>query len=86
MNEERFPQLAEELEPKPKVWDHYVGAYILLPREDQMARGHVVACSHDASGNVMGKAHKDPILDTRIYQVEFAVGVVAALTANIIAE
>ena len=50
-----------------------------------MAGGYVVVQSHDASGNVMGRAHKNPILDT-MYQVEFAVGEVTELTTNIFAE
>ena len=31
-------------------------------------------------------AHENPILDTRMYQVEFAGGKVPELTANVIAE
>ena len=34
----------------------------------------------------MGRAHVNPIMDTRLYQVEFADGEVTELTANIIAE
>ena len=44
-NKQSFPQFAEELEPISEVGDHYIGAEILLPRRDQMARGHVVARS-----------------------------------------
>ena len=40
-NEQSFPQLAEELEPMPKMGDHYIGFEILLPRGDQMARGQI---------------------------------------------
>ena len=42
-NKQMLPQLAEELEPMSEVGNHYVGAEILLPRGDHMARGHVVA-------------------------------------------
>ena len=70
-NEQSFPQLAEDLEPMPEARDYYRGAEILLPRGDQMARGNVVARSKDANGNVMGRSHTNPILDTRTYQVEF---------------
>ena len=42
-NEQSFLELAEELQPMSEVGDHYIGAEILLPRGDQMARGHVVA-------------------------------------------
>ena len=34
----------------------------------------------------MGRAHTNPILNTRMYQVEFAGGKVTELTTNIIAE
>ena len=43
----------------PEVAYQYVGAEIMLPRDDQMAREHVVAWSHDANVNVMGRAHAD---------------------------
>ena len=42
-----FFKLAEELESMPEVGDHYNGLEILLPRGDEMARGKVVAWSHD---------------------------------------
>ena len=61
-NKHTFLQLAKELEPMPKVGDHYVAAAILLPRGDEMARDHAVACSHDSSGNVMGRANTYPII------------------------
>ena len=47
----------EELELMPEVSDYYIGAEILLPRGDQMARGHVVTRKIDAKGNVMGRSH-----------------------------
>ena len=73
-NEQTFLQLAERLEPMPEVGDHYTGAKILLYRGNKMARGHVVARSHDASGNSIGRAHLNHNLDTRMYQVAFAGG------------
>ena len=51
-----------------------------------MARGHVVARSRDANGNMMGGSHTNPVLDTRTYQVEFAVGNITEATKNVIAE
>ena len=70
----------------PEMKDQYIGADILLLRGEQMARGHVVAWSHDASGNVMGRAHANAIFDTRMYQVELTGGEVTKLTANVFAE
>ena len=77
--------LAAEFEPLSEVGDHCIVANILLPRRDEMARGHVVAPSCDASGNVLGRAHTNQILNTRMYQEEFAAGKVTELTGNIIA-
>ena len=85
-NKQTLPQLTEELEPMPEVGDHYIGADMLLPRKDHMARGHVVAQSHDANENIMGRAHANPILDLRMYQLEFGVGKVTELTPNFIAQ
>ena len=85
-NEQTFQQLAEELEPMPEVGYHYIGAKILLPRGDEMARGHVVAHSGNANGNAMDRVHTNLILDTRKYQVVFARGKVTELITNIIAE
>ena len=52
-NEQTFPQLEEKLEPMPDAGDYYIGHEILLPRGDQMTRGHAVAKSKDANGYVM---------------------------------
>jgi hypothetical protein len=40
----------------------------------------------DKDGNLIGKANDDPILDTRLYEVEYLDGHKAALSANTIAE
>ena len=84
-NEQTFPQLAEELESMPVVGDHYTGAEILLPRGEEMARGHVVAQSCNFDGNRIGRVHTNLILNTRMHQVELAGGEVTKLTTNIIA-
>ena len=85
-NDQTFFQLAEELQPSPEVGDHYIGAEVLLPRGDKVTRGHVVAQSHDANGNIMGKAHVNPILDNRMYKVKLIGGRVTELIAKIISE
>ena len=58
----------------------------MLPRGDEMARGDVMALSCNASGNIMGRAHANPIMDTRLYQVKATGGKVTELTAKVIAE
>ena len=70
----------------PEVGYHHIGADILLPRGDHMKRGQIVVQSHDDSGNVMDKVHINPMVDTRMYQVEFINGEVTELTANVMAE
>ena len=42
----------------PEVGHHYIGAEILVPEGDEMVRGHIVTCSHDANGNMMSRAGK----------------------------
>ena len=66
-----FSQLAEEQMPMPEMGNHSIGTEILLPRGDEMARVHVVAHSHDANGNMMGRTHAYPIFNTWTYQIEF---------------
>ena len=56
-NEQILPQLAEELEPMSEVGNHNIEAEIFLPRGDEMARGHVVARSSNASGNSIRRAY-----------------------------
>ena len=85
-NNHLVPQVAEELEPMSEVGDHYLEAVILLPSWNKIACSHIVAQSHDANQNPMGRAHTNTILDTRMYQVEFAGDEVTELTSNIIAE
>jgi len=40
----------------------------------------------DGNGNPIGRAHSNPILDTRMFEVEFLDGTTQALAANVIAE
>ena len=56
----------------PEVCDCYKGAEIMMPRGDQMATGNVVVRSQDINGNITGRSHTNLILDTRMYQIEFA--------------
>ena len=51
-----------------------------------MVRGCVISRKCDTDGNPMGRSHANPILDTRIYNVEFDDGDVTELTTNLITE
>ena len=52
-NKKSFPQLEEELEHTPEVADQYIETEALLPKGEQITRGHVVAHSHDTNKNVL---------------------------------
>lgn len=67
--------------------DTYVNMEIALPRDEggpQYAK--VTKRLRDANGIPIGTANDNPILDTRIYEVEYLDGHRASLTANTIAE
>ena len=51
-----------------------------------MVSGTVKSRVKDFEGQPIGKADKNPILDTRVYNVEFSDGENAEVGANIIAE
>ena len=67
----------------PEAADQYIGGEILLARGDQMARS-IAAQNCNANKNIMGRAHANPVLNTRMYQVEFNKGKVTILMNNII--
>ena len=51
-----------------------------------MTTTDVIARKQDAKGNPVGRADKNPVKDSRTYEVQFPDGKVAELTANVIAE
>ena len=70
----------------PEGGDNCIEARILLPRGDEIARGHLVTWSYYSNGNIMKRAHMSQILDTRVYLVENTGDKVTKLTANAIAK
>eukprot|EP00970_Alexandrium_tamarense_P003116 scaffold471_cov109-Alexandrium_tamarense.AAC.4 len=58
----------------------------MMPRGDGFARGHVMKRKRGIDGEVIGRANTNPILDTRLYEVQFPGGEVTELTANVIAQ
>ncbi len=45
----------------------------------------MVGSKHDTEGNIIGHAHNNPILDSLVYDVEFAHSKFTVITANAIA-
>ena len=76
----------EELEPTPEWGDQYLNVELNFPLGGEMAQGQVQSRKRDNDGNPIGRAHANPILDTREYVVKFANGEEAELTANAIAQ
>ena len=67
--------------------DTYLNMELALPRNGaEVQFGRVVKRLRDKDGLPIGTAHDNPILDTRIYEVEFQDGHRASLAANAIAE
>ena len=70
----------------PEDADFYVGTEVSLPIGGTLLGGTVKCCACDIDGNLTVKADKNPILDSRTYEVEFAHGWTAEFSANAIAE
>ena len=70
----------------PETFDGYLTAQVMLPRGGEVLKAQVVSRKRDSSGNPVGKANSNPILDTREYVFEFEDGAQEIYTANLIAE
>ena len=67
--------------------DTYLNMEIALPRDDEGPEfARVTKRLRDANGIPIGTANDNPILDTRVYEVEYMDGHKASLAANAIAE
>ena len=73
-------------EPTPITYDTYIGAEVVLQKGNDVVAGTVMSGVKEAQGQPIGKADKNPILDRRVYNVEFSYGENAELGASIIAE
>jgi hypothetical protein len=79
---------AEDEEPTPGITDaELLSMELALPRDgDGPELARVKRRKTDRDGKPIGRAHKNPILDTRVFEVEFLDGHTTAMTANGIAE
>ncbi|KAL7475690.1 hypothetical protein ACHAW6_001601 [Cyclotella cf. meneghiniana] len=60
----------------------------LTPKElgDRLELARVLRRKHDSNGVLVGTAHKQPVMDPRVYDVHFPDGRTKELAANTIAE
>eukprot|EP00957_Ditylum_brightwellii_P170395 12970425-Ditylum_brightwellii.AAC.1 len=68
------------------TYDQYVNTEVLLPHEGKMVICKVMGRKRNHEGNLIGKHDPYPILDTRVYDVEFPDGSEVSYAVNVIAE
>ena len=68
-----------------ETYDNYISAQVLLPKGDSLVSGQVMKRKRDENGNPIGKSNSNPLLDTRVYEVQFPDGTEQEYTANLIA-
>ena len=68
------------------TYDQYIGAEVTLPVGDQMRSAKVRSRKRSVDGKLVGRANTNPILDTRMYNIEYSDGQTAEVAANVIAQ
>jgi hypothetical protein len=68
-----------------EAFDAYLQAEVLLLKGDDLMTGTIVGQKRDANGNPVGCHNVNPILDSRVYEVQFPDGHVEDYAANVIA-
>jgi hypothetical protein len=59
---------------------------MMVPQADGRIQGRITKRARDENGNPIGRRHNNPIMDTRVYEVEFSDGTTDEFHANVIAE
>ncbi len=86
----------EPMEPeaeKPEIaeftmeaYDKFISAEVMLPQGDILVPAQVVGRKRGQDGNPIGQENTNPLLDSRVYEVEFPDGHIEEYVANIIAK
>ena len=67
--------------------DEYIGAHIVVPGKDALpVLARMKNRKRDTQGNPVGESNSNPILDSRIYELEFPDGRVEEYAVNVLAE
>lgn len=73
--------------PYLEALDNYLEAKVVLPGKDSLAvLATIKNRKGDAQGNLIGEENNNPILDTRIYELEYADGGIEEFGVNTITE
>jgi hypothetical protein len=70
----------------PTECDQLIAAEVLIPKDDVLQPATVISRKRDESGNPIGRSHINPMLDTRVYNVQFNDGHIEEYAANTIAD
>jgi len=78
----------EDLEEDPNgpSFDPLIKAQVVLPHKEGDMIAVVIKRKRDANGNLVGRKHRFPRLDSRVYEVEFLDGERQQIAYNILAE
>ena len=70
-----------------EAYDKFIGAEVVMDLGDQgPKKATVKQRARDRDDNLIGRAHKNPLLDTREYEIEFEDGTTDFYLANVISE
>ena len=90
INDATLPE-ADKLEMReytPDAFDDYINMELGLPRGEDGELVHAIVKRRkiDDDGNPIGIANNNPLMDSRLYEIEFIDGTMEAVSANVIAE
>jgi len=69
-----------------QMYDQYISAEVMVPKGDILVSARVIGRKTDRDGNPIGVGQLNPLLDTRVYEVQFPDGHTEEFAANTIAE
>ena len=72
--------------PVAEKKDEHIGVSLDLPFQGEMQRGKVVARKRSHDGNLIGTSNENPVLDSRIYTVDFGDGEYSDYSTNVLME
>jgi len=74
-------------DPEPvTLHDPMINASVMLPHGDRHEFARVISRKRDSEGNLIGRRHAIPVLDSRIYLVQFPDGTEQEIAYNLLAE
>ena len=72
--------------PSAESGDNFIECKVQLPIEGKLIEGEVRSHKRDSDGMLDGRGDKNPLLNSRVYQVKFPNGSYHEYTANFTAE